>query len=133
MILDPQHAITYFNRGLSYFKQCLWQDALKDAILASNLDKSYHKAWFLRARAHYKDGNSLASEIALHWLFSLRPQFQDAEELLSIIIEERFHKLIEENHLKKWVDPYEMQTLKEAIKFSENDSNDGYRQGGILP
>lgn len=92
LAINPQNSIIYFNRGISYFKQCLWQNALQDAISALNLDPSYQKAWLLKARAHREQGNYEDAETALHRLLSLCPHFRDAEELLLIVIENFFIK-----------------------------------------
>ena len=76
--LNPNHASTYYNRGLAYYKTGETDDAIKGFSKAIDLNPNYAEAYNNRGIAYYKKGEFECAIADLDKAIDLNPNYSDA-------------------------------------------------------
>jgi len=78
--IDPQNAVYYANRSLSYLRQESFGYALNDAISSMKSDPAYLKAYYRRAAAHMSLGKFKLALSDFELVSKRRPNDADAKK-----------------------------------------------------
>lgn len=78
--IDPQNAVYYANRSLSYLRQESFGYALNDAMSSMKSDPAYLKAYYRRAAAHMSLGKFKLALSDFELVSKRRPNDADAKK-----------------------------------------------------
>merc|ERR1712076_201959 len=83
---DPSNAIILSNRAMAYIKKKNWKAALIDANKAIEIDSSYLKGYFRRAKANAEMKNYKESAKDYKYLKNKLPEDKDVKRELDAIM-----------------------------------------------
>jgi len=120
--LNPNNAVYYANRSISYLRTECFGYALADASKAIETDKSYLKAYYRRAAAYMSLGKYKLALKDYEGVFKARPNDKDAKlkytECKKIVQQIAFQKAISVEETKKSVaDSIDVESMSVEDKY----------------